>query len=100
MAVHLQGVPAEGLPLVGDGLDAHNLSGMAVNLETVAVEDGHQVVEAVVGRSHGRLPDLAFLHFAIPQQGVNPAGVAIQAGRQGCLLYTSDAADDLTRVDL
>ena len=66
VAVHLQGVPAEGLPFRGQGLEAHDFSGAAVDLQAVAVHDGREVVQAVVGRAHGRFPDLPLLALAVP----------------------------------
>ena len=56
--VDLHRIPSEGPPLVGQGFELHHLVGPPVVLDAVAVHDGDQVVQRVVGGGHRGLPHL------------------------------------------
>ena len=83
MAVHPDGVPAEGGELVIQGIGGHDVGGAAVDLEAVDVDDGAQVVQLVLGGGHEGLPNLALLNLAVPHQGVHPVVPAVHLPRQG-----------------
>src|SRR5579883_3157668 len=82
MAVDGLGMPAEGLQLVGHGLDAHDLAHGAVDLAVVVVDDHRQVVELELGRGHERLPDLAFLQLAVAEDAIGPVILLVELGGQ------------------
>ena len=73
---------AESLQLVHDGVGAHNIGNIAVDLQAVVVDDDAQVIQLIVGGEHERLPALAFLDLAVTQQGVNTVGLAGVLGSQ------------------
>ena len=77
VAVDPQGVPAEGQPLVGDGLGAQDAFGGAVGLQGVDIDDRGDVVQAVVGDLQRRLPGGALVELAVREQVVDPGGVAL-----------------------
>ncbi len=70
VAVDLGHVPAEGPPLVGEGLQGEGLLGGGQRLELVVVDDGDQIGQPVVGREHGRLPHAALVALAVAEQHV------------------------------
>lgn len=53
-------VSTESAPLVRDRFGAHHVAGVAGDLECVAVENGDEIVELVVGGSQCRFPVRAF----------------------------------------
>jgi hypothetical protein len=83
VAVDLAHLQAEGPPFVGEWLERHDLLGRAVLLDAVPVDDRHQVVELVVGRGHRRLPDRAFLAFAVAHHHERAVGGAVVPAGQG-----------------
>ena len=80
VAVDLDGVPAEGAPLVGQRLDFHDVLDEAIELDAVVVHDGDHVVDLVEGARHGRFPDLAFLDLAVAEHDVGAGRPSVQAG--------------------
>src|SRR3972149_1815817 len=82
VAVALLHLPAEGAPLIGKRLRAHDVLDEAVVLDAVAVDDGSQGGEAVVGGRPRRLPDLAFVQLAVAEEAVDAVVAAVQARRQ------------------
>ena len=94
MAVDLDDREAEGLQLFRDGVGAHDLVDGAVDLKAVVVHDGAEIVQLVVGGEHQGLPDLTLLDLAVPQQGVDPAGLAHPPGGKG---HSGGAGDPLTQ---
>ena len=83
VAVDLHHVPAEGAPLVGQGLHGHDLVDPAVDLDAVAVHDGHQVLQVVVVGGHGGLPDHALLDLAVAQHDIGHVVLVVELARQG-----------------
>ena len=71
VAVHALHMPAEGLPLFIQGIEAVDVLHQPVNLHFIIVRKGNQVIQPLAGRQHGRLPHLPFLAFAIANAGVN-----------------------------
>ena len=67
VTVDLHHVPAKGFQLVRNGVGAHDLVHRAVDLESVVVNDGAQVVQLIVVGQHEGLPHLALLNFAVAQ---------------------------------
>ena len=78
----LDHVPAEGAPLLGQRVHAHDVRCRPIVLEAVAIDDGRHLVEFEVGGSHHRLPVLALVEFTVAQQAVAAPGGAVDAGRQ------------------
>src|SRR5450759_1333058 len=72
VAVDADDVPVERAQLGCDGIDAHDLGTLAVDLEAVVVDDGTQVVQLELRPRHQCFPDLALLDLSVT-----------------CLLYTS-----------
>src|SRR5665811_1619125 len=69
-------------------------------LDSKRVDDlivGNAVPEAEQGLQVGRMISVRALGIEVPGMTVNRY---CASGLETCLLYTSDAADDLTRVDL
>ena len=77
--VDLDGVPAEGAPLVGQRRDIHDVLHEAVELDPVVVDDRDHVVDLVEGARHGRFPDLPFLDLAVAQHHVRAVRPAVEA---------------------
>ncbi|GBD15081.1 hypothetical protein HRbin25_00972 [bacterium HR25] len=107
MAVRLHDFPAEGPPLLAQGLQGEDVDGVAVRphpaagplplavagvaavvgeaivLDAVVVHNGDEIVQAVVGGAHGRLPGLALVAVAVGQEAVDAVIAAVQARSQG-----------------
>src|SRR5688572_29032766 len=83
VAVDLDDVPAEAAPALGRLTEGHDLFGGSVDLQAVAVEDGAEVVELVMGGGHRGLPDLALLRLAVSEDAVGAVVAVVQAGRKG-----------------
>src|SRR5665811_2097595 len=103
----LQAVPRAGKALPGDqvrigGRYPLQPRDQAVNIaehEQVAHLDDLVLRYARDTKPHTCLSTIAFFNTAISFAGLRPFGQAFEQFMI-CLLYTSDAADDLTRVDL
>ena len=78
VAVHFARIPAEGLELRCEIARIAHIGRVAVDLQAVAVHDGHQVVEVAMRREHGSLPYLPFLAFAVAEQGEHALRLAVQ----------------------
>ena len=78
MAVHLAGLPAERGELGAHVAGVAHVGGVAINLQMVAVDDGHEVVQVLMGGPHGGLPDLALLALAVAEQAEHALGLARQ----------------------
>src|SRR5579884_1030681 len=74
--------PAEALKSRLQRLESHDALGVAVDREMVAVHDPHQRPELELARGHGRLPDLAFVEFAIAHHAVHADGAVLDASTQ------------------
>ena len=59
-----------------------HVGGVAVDLQMVAVDDGDEVVQVLMGGPHGGLPNLALLALAVAEQAEYALGLArqLQAG--------------------
>ena len=82
VTVNLYRMPPESGPFVAQGIDGHHLLGAAVDLQTVAVDDETEVVDLMVRRCHGRLPNAPLLLLAITHDAENTVGLAVHLGRQ------------------
>ena len=82
VAVDPLGVPAEGLELGQQRLEAQHLGRGAVGLHVVDVDDGDQVVELVVPGRHRRLPDRALVELAVGEQAVDEGRRLLALQRQ------------------
>src|ERR1035438_6229562 len=60
VAVNLDDFPAKAAITLVQRFDVHYVLDPAVNLQTVAVNDGYQIVEFEVRCLHGGFPDIAF----------------------------------------
>ena len=83
VAVDLYHLPAESAPLVSQGLHRHDVIDPAVDLDAVAVHDGHQVLQVVVAGCHGGLPDHALLDLTVTQHDVGHVVLVMQLAGQG-----------------
>ncbi len=81
VAVHLDGVPAEGLEAAGVGVEVVAVPGRAALAEPVDVDDHGEVVQVLVPGVLGGLPDGALGHLAVAAQ--HPDAVA-RYGRAAC----------------
>src|SRR5665811_246118 len=89
-------------------LSVGSVSGLCASIMVVLnVKHGYGAVTAVLlallaGAAIGAFHGFVFTRFGVPAFVVTLAGLIGWQGAQlqVCLLYTSDAADDLTRVDL
>jgi hypothetical protein len=82
VAIDLDGVPAEGAPLIGHGRDSHDVLHEAIELDAVVIHDGNYVIDLMEGAGHGGFPDLAFLDFAVAEHDISAAGAAVEARAQ------------------
>ena len=82
VTVDLSHFKTECLQLLRNGIGAHHVGDVAVDLQAVVVDDDAQVVQLVVVGQHKGLPNLALLDLAVTQQGVYPAVLALVLGGQ------------------
>ena len=78
VALHLEHVPAEGFPLGVEVAQGHHIIHVTVDLATVPVHGGNEVVHLLACSRDGSLPDLPFLQFAIAMQGENEGRIAVE----------------------
>ena len=78
MAVHRQGLPAEGRHPGHVGLDVPAIHGFTALAQAVDVGDAHQVVELVMGGDLQGLPHRTLGHFAVAQEHVGAVGQHVQ----------------------
>ena len=82
--VDFDDVPAEGAPLVGQGVNVHDLvAGDVVVLVAVAVDDGGDGVEVEMRGAHGGFPVLPFVEFAVAEEAVDAAVAPVEAVGEG-----------------
>ena len=79
MAVDALDLPAERGELIAQIAGLADVDRRAVDLQAVRVQDGHQVVDALVDGERRSLPHLALLRLAIAQDGEHGVVVALQA---------------------
>ena len=65
IAIDLDGVPPEGLELVGQRIEPQNLVHVAEALDLVEVDDQPEIVELVMAREQDRFPVGAFVELAV-----------------------------------
>ena len=71
MAVDLNHVPTERLKLLVQRLGGHDVLRLAVDLQTVDVNAGAQIVKVVLIGGHHSLPDLTLGDLAVAKNGVD-----------------------------
>ena len=71
-------IPAEGLPLGLEVSLTRNGVHCSVNLLSVPVGDGDEIVQFVMGREHRSLPDLAFLALSVTAENIYPGSITVQ----------------------
>src|SRR5579864_1628448 len=74
--------PAEALKPRPEGLEAHDVLGVAVDREVVAVDDRDQRAELELARGHGRLPHLPLVKLAVAGQAVGAERAAVDPGAE------------------
>src|SRR5450830_773098 len=94
IAVDADDVPVERAQLSGDVIDAHDLGTLAVNLQTVVVDDGTQVVQLEVRTRHQCFPDLALLDLSVTGETV---GTDRQLVVPGGICCTNGDGEPLTK---
>ena len=72
VAVDAPDLPAEAAEALVDRLDAHDVLGVAVDAQAVAVDDADQALQPEMARRHRRFPDLALVQLAVAQHAVDP----------------------------
>src|ERR1700676_3230471 len=82
VTVYFDHVPAEAVPLVRQRSLIENILHEPVELNPVAVDDRHDVIQLVKTAEHGGLPDLPLLDFSIAQHHVGPRWALIEARAQ------------------
>ena len=80
MRVHGDHVCTEALQLLLVGRGRQDAVYGAVDLQSVVVDDHAQVIQVIAGGEHQRLPDLALLALAVPDQGIDSVPAAVQPG--------------------
>ena len=68
VAVNVQNLPAKGGVFLIQRLDFHHVLHPAVNLQTIGVDDGDDVIQMEMSGFHGGFPNLALLLFAVAHQ--------------------------------
>ena len=81
--IDLANMPAEGAPLISHGLGIHHLIGPAIDLLSVAINDGNQIIHLIVGGSHRCLPYLPLIALSIAEENVDPIIAAVKTGGEG-----------------
>ena len=71
VAVHIDDMPAECPELLIEGLRSDDIGGLAVDLQTVDINDRTEIVTLVMGGCHCGLPDFAFFAFSVADQAVD-----------------------------
>ena len=83
VAVDLDHVPPEGLPLLDHGIDVQDVHDLVGLLDLVLVEDHAQVRQAVLAAEHGGLPQLSGLGLAVADHAVDPPVGAVEPPGDG-----------------
>ena len=83
-----------GLHLLVQGLGGHDVSGLAVDLQAVHVDDGAEVVQVILGSCHEGLPDLALFDLAVAQDGVDTVVLLVHLAGQS---HANSSGDALTQ---
>ena len=78
VAIALKDGPAECGPFGAEVTEGHHVLYGAVDLLAVPVDEADEVVDAVMGRVEGGLPNLSFLQFAIAVKAVHPAILSVE----------------------
>ena len=68
VAIDLNCVPAKAGPFSGHVTGIHDLFGGPAKLETILVDDCHQIFQFVMGCSHGGFPNRTFVAFAVAHE--------------------------------
>src|SRR5512139_1690007 len=100
MTVYVEHVPAEGLPFVEDRFDLHDIVAAAVDLELIDIDNGAEIVQEVVARRHGCLPDLAFLRLSVAEEAVYAGGALVEPQPEGYSVCDGQALAQGPRRDL
>ena len=79
MAIDADDMPSEGLPLILQRLQAHDVIRGPVYLEAVPVHDSGQIVQLEMGRGHGRLPHGTLVAFPVTKQDIDPGRPVVEA---------------------
>ncbi len=73
MPIDLDHVPVPGAPLVGQWLERHDVLREAIDLDVVAIDDAHEVVQPLLAAQHARLPCRTRFLFSVRHETVDPA---------------------------
>ena len=96
MTVDGDDVEAESLELLRNRIGRIDLLNGAVYLQIIVVHHDAEVVQLFSGGEHGRLPNLAFLNFAVSQHGINAIVSMIQLAGQRHSYRSGDALSQRT----
>src|SRR5262245_2653700 len=100
VAVDLDGIPAERLPLFAEGFKARNPAAVAGCLELVEVDDRHEVPEVVRGGPQRRLPHRALVALSVGEDDVHVELVALQPSAERDADAQSESVPEGTRGHL
>ena len=72
-AVDFLHMPAEAFPFAAQVLKRHDVFGIAVDLDVVAIDKDDELAELVLAGKHRRFPDIAFIQFAVTRDDIDKA---------------------------
>ena len=82
MAIDCLNMETKSFQLIHNGIGAHDLCHIAVDLQAIVVHDDTQIIQLVVACEHAGFPNLAFLDLTVAQQGVDTVTGALHLGGQ------------------
>ncbi len=100
VAVHRHDIPSEGRPALAYVVKWHDVLGIAADLQMVAVDDGHEVVELILVGGHSSFVDTALALLAVAHKDVGAVAVRIHLGGQCHAYADAQAVAQCTAVHL
>ena len=81
VAVHLDDLPSEGRPALAHAVECHHVLGVSADLQVVAVDNGHEIVQMIHVAGHSCLVDRAFALLAVAHHHIGLIRLAVHLGR-------------------
>ena len=79
VSIDAQNIPSKAGVLRAKRFHLHHVFYPAVDLKSVAVDDGNDVVQTEMAGFHGRFPNLAFLLFSVAHQAKDFVALSVQS---------------------